>query len=95
MTLLTEGPDPTTEQRPPAGAARLHLGAVELGDVRPVASTPSPSGERCVELLVGTASWCVHVALRHSEQERLTSCAGDGTVSAPGSDELVGLRRLA
>ena len=74
---------------------RLHTGETALDAVRPVTCTPSPSGETCVELRMGTARWCVHVAARPGVRERLTSCAGTGTYSTPSTWELSGLRQLA
>lgn len=73
---------------------REHLGETSLQSVRVVASTPAPGGQTCVEVLVGAARWCVHVVARPGSRERLTSCAGDGTISTPSAFELVTLRRL-
>lgn len=73
---------------------RGHTGETALDAVRPLACTPSPSGQTCVELLVAGARWCVHVAVRPGVRERLTSCAGSGTVAAPDAYDLLGLRRL-
>lgn len=72
---------------------QLALDAVD--DVRLVASTPSPSGEVCVELLAPTGRWCLHVRPRRPAEARLTSCAGDGTVNRPTTYELVSAGRLA
>jgi len=63
--------------------------------VHPVVCRPSVSGETCVELLIGTTRWCVHVTLRPSTKERLTSCAATGTFGTPASYALTGLRALA
>jgi hypothetical protein len=66
-----------------------HVGDLQLIDARPAADST------CVELLAGGRRWCVHVRTRPGTQERLTSCAGDGTVGTPSSWSLVGLRALA
>ena len=74
---------------------REHLGETSLQAVRVVGCTPAPSGHTCVELLAGHQRWCVHVTAVASSRERLTSCAGSGTVGAPVGLELLDLRRLA
>lgn len=74
---------------------REHTDETALEAVRVVTCTPSPDGETCVELLVGAARWCVRVASRPSDRERLTSCAGDGTVDTPAAFALVSIRQLA
>ena len=73
---------------------RERLDESRVDAVRTLVSTPGPEGVTCVEAVVGAARWCVHVRSRAGTQERLTSCAGDGTVGTPASFELVGLRRL-
>jgi hypothetical protein len=74
---------------------REHTGETAVDAVVPLASTPSPSGEVCVELLADGARWCVHVMARPHGAERLTSCAGGGTVGTPTAFDLLALRRLA
>lgn len=74
---------------------RAHLGETSLQAVRVVATTPGPSGQTCVEAVVAGARWCVHVTSRPGSQERLTSCAGDGTFDTPEAFELVDLRQIA
>lgn len=74
---------------------REHTGETALDAVQLVACTPSPSGEVCVELLVHGHRWCVHVALREDDVERLTSCAAGGTTGFPSAYVLTALRRIA
>lgn len=73
---------------------REHLDVSRLGDVQLVDARPT-ADSTCVELLACGRRWCVHVRTRPSTQERLTSCAGDGTVGTPSSWSLVDLRALA
>lgn len=85
---------------PPAAQAadhfvRMRTGAAAVDAVRPVTCSPVRSGETCVELLVGATRWCVHVTVRAAARERLTSCAGDGTVATPNAYDLVALWQLA
>lgn len=74
---------------------REHTGETSLEAVRIVACAASHTGQTCVQLLLHDAHWCIHVTARAATQERLTSCAGEGTVGAPAAFELVALRRLA
>lgn len=74
---------------------RQHTGETAVDAVLPVVCRPSVVGETCVELVIGTTRWCVHVTLRPSTQERLTSCAAAGTFGTPASYALTGLRALA
>lgn len=73
---------------------RSHVGITDVEAVSAVTCTPSPPRETYVQLLAGGALWGVQVRARTSEQPRLTSCAGDGTVGRPASFELVALRPL-
>jgi hypothetical protein len=73
---------------------REHLDLHGVDDVALIASTATGS-ETSVELVAAGGRWCVHVAAQAALQERLTSCAGDGTVAAPVTLELVALRALA
>lgn len=74
---------------------RQQTGAHDLDAVRVVACTPSPSGDTCVEAVVGAARWCVHVTVRPGTRARRTSCAGDGTYATPSTFALVSIGRLA
>jgi hypothetical protein len=71
---------------------REHLSVDDVNTIRPVTSTPSASGETCVQLPCGAGR--VHVRSSQSDRPRLTSCAGDGTADRPTSFELVDLVRL-
>lgn len=74
---------------------RQHNDVRDLDAVHVVACTPSPSGETCVEAVVGAARWCVHVIARPGTRARLTSCAGGGTYAAPSTFALVSMGRVA